>query len=241
MSDFKYTNLVVQSNSLILQTNWKLNTVPLKVFKVLISCIDTKNPPENNLVSISKYDLNKFINGHSDVNYTFLRKQVKSLQSQVVEIKDANGDILSLSILPKVTWKKSSDEVVCEFGEDLMPYLINLKENFTIYNIMDLKSFSSKYGIMIYEYLKTEQFKTYSINKNFISIDDLKIITGTVNIKSYSTFEVFDRKVLKIAKNDINNSNLEFLVDYDKVYAGRKINGIRFKTRPRKSYKDISF
>ncbi len=54
MSDFDIKNKVVQANDLVQLSKWNLDAVPLKILKTLVSCIDTKNPPKDNTVCISK-------------------------------------------------------------------------------------------------------------------------------------------------------------------------------------------
>jgi plasmid replication initiation protein len=240
MSDYKQTNLVVQANSLIRQANWNMKAVPLKVFKVLISCIDTKNPPKDNKVTITKKELNDLLGSEvSDGSYPQLKKAVLSLQQQIVELRLDESKIMTLSIAPYVTWDHESDLISVEFGRNLMPYLIELKEKFTQYPVANLTAFSSKYGLILYEWLKSEEYKTMDRDQNVIEIDDLRRLTGTV--KKYADFRNFEKKVLKAAVNDINDSALEFLVSYDKVKVGRSITAIRFKTRPRQSYKEKTF
>ena len=240
MSDYKQTNLVVQANSLIRQANWNMKAVPLKVFKVLISCIDTKNPPKDNKVTITKKELNDLLGSEvSDGSYPQLKKAVLSLQQQIVELRLDESKIMTLSIAPYVTWDHESDLISVEFGRNLMPYLIELKEKFTQYPVANLTAFSSKYGLILYEWLKSEEYKTMDRDQNVIEIDDLRRLTGTV--KKYADFRNFEKKVLKAAVKDINDSALEFLVSYDKVKVGRSITAIRFKTRPRQSYKEKTF
>lgn len=240
MSDYKNTNFVVQANSLIRQTNWNMKAVPLKVFKVLISCIDTKNPPKDNKVIITKKELNDLLGSDvSDGSYPQLKSAVLSLQKQIVEIQLSESKKATLSIAPYVVWDYESDLITVEFGKGLMPYLVDLKERFTQYPVANLTAFSSKYGLILYEWLKSEDYKTMDRDQNVIEIDDLRRLTGTM--KKYADFRNFEKKVLKAAVNDINDSALEFLVSYDKVKVGRSITAIRFKTRPRQSYKEKTF
>lgn len=235
MSDFNENNLVVQSNELIRQVNWNLDTVPLKIFKILISCIDTKNPPKDNTIIITKKELYDILG--SNEHYEHIRKQVKSLQSKIVELKKDNGDIVSLSIMPYVTWKNNSELVICEFGRGLMPYLIELKERFTKYNVMNVKAFKSRYGLIIYEYLLSLRYQKEPIY--YVKMNDLRRMTGTT--KLYKRFINFEERVLKPAMEDINSGTLEFLVKYEKIKIGRFIDGIQFYTRERNTYKENSF
>ena len=230
-SDFKDSNLIVQSNELIQQTNWNINAIPLKIFKTLISCIDTKNPPIDNKIIILKKELYDLLG--SNENYQYLEHQIKSLQSKVVKLKKENGDILSLSLLPSVLWKKSSDEIICKFSDELMPYLINLKENFTKYNVLEIKGFSSKYGLILYEYLLSEKYKNLAEKRYTLEMSYLRKITGTE--KKYNDFRNFEKKVLKVAIDDINTAVVSILVDYKKIKYGRKVEYIKFQIRNRNS------
>lgn len=238
MSDFNENNLVVQANSLIQQTNWKMNTIPLKIFKVLISCINTKNPPKDNRVRIEKKELYKLINADNSENshnYTFLKNQVKSLQSHIIELKTEDG-LETLSIVPNVYWKK--DYIECVFNNDLMPYLIELKERFTQYPVYNLTAFKSKYSIIIYEYLMSERYKQE--NPIVILMDDLRYITGTQN--KYNLTKYFEKNVLIPAVEDINNNPLEFLVKYQKIGTkGKKITAIHFYIRDRISFTEKNY
>ena len=237
MSDFKDTNLVVQANYLIQQANWKMNAIPLKIFKVLISCIDTKNPPKDNKVTITKKELYDLLGSEvSPGSYDQLKKAVKSLQKQIVEIRKEDGSIVSLSVLPYVTWEADSENVICEFGRDLMPYLIELKEHFTQYPVINLKMFDSKYGLILYEWIKS---KTYDTTSAIITLDDLRKLTGTE--KKYADFRNFEKRVLKPAKDDINQGGLEFLVDYEKIKKGTKIEKIIFRIKKRQSWRENEF
>lgn len=240
MSDFNLNNKVVQANELIQQANWKMNTVPLKLFKTIISCIDTENPKEQ--VTITKKELANFMDAGE--NYTYLRTQIKSLQRQIVEIKKEDA-IISLSILPKVIWNAKSEDIVCQFDKDIMPYLVELKGMFLQYDVGSLKNFDSKYGVILYEYLLSrERQENATIINNpkhefYISIENLRRLTGTED--KYPRIEAFKRKVLSNAENDINNANVEFLMKWTAEKKGRKVSGVRFQIRKRTSYAEKEY
>ncbi len=243
MAEISRNNLVVQANKLVQQTNTNMDAVPLKIFKSLISCIDTKHPPKDNTVTISKKGLRELL-GYEDTdkNYTTLRKQMKSLQGKVVEIQEDNGDILSVTMIPTVTWKKNTDEVLCEFHREIMPYLIELQERFLEYPVGHLPFFHSKYGIVLYEYLLSthRQYGDYVIN---ITIDQLRFITGTQ--KKYKEYKDLKRNVINPAIEDINqNKDLEFLCKAEPIQDPAKrtrYKSIRFTIRRRTSVLDEDF
>lgn len=240
MSDFKINNKVVQANELIQQANWNMNTLPLKIFKTVVSCIDTDHPKKE--VCIAKKELAEFLGVGK--NYVYLKNQMKTLQRQIVDIKKGD-DVISVSVLPKVTWKANDDMIICHFDEDIMPYLVELKGMFLQYDVGSLIGFESKYGVILYEYLLSRERQenatklTNTKHEYYITIADLRRLTGTTD--KYPRMESFQRKVLVAAENDINNSNVEFLMRWETVKNGRKIDGIRFKIRKRTSFKEVTF
>ena len=60
ISNYSDNNKVVQANELIRKSTGNINTVALKTFRLLISCVDTKNPPKDYSVYVTKEDLLSF-------------------------------------------------------------------------------------------------------------------------------------------------------------------------------------
>ena len=140
MSDFNVKNKVVQSNDFIQLSKWNLNAVPLKIFKTLISCIDTLHPPKDNMISISKGELFNMIGSESDGGYDYLKRKIKELQKTSITISEPNREIF-VPLVNKIIWNKDDDNITCRFDEDLMPYLIDLQERFLQYDVASLKNF----------------------------------------------------------------------------------------------------
>lgn len=243
MSNFDIKNKVVQANDLVQFSKWNLSAIPLKVFKALVSCIDTKHPPKDNTVTISKKELYDLLGTNDDTNYTYLREQVRSLQKQIIEIRRADGSIVSLSMVPTVVWPpKESDKLVeCTFSKELMPYLIDLHERFLQYDVAALKNFKSKYGLILYEYLLSrERQERQSEHKYSISIENLRLLTATEN--KFKAFREMNRKVVIQATEDINSAGVEFLVQAkNNGKRGVKATHVEFTLRKRTSCTETNF
>lgn len=241
MSNFDIKNKVVQANDLVQLSKWNMNVVPLKIFKALISCIDTKNPPKNNTVSISRQEINSLLNANENDEY--IKRQIKSLQKQIIELKLKNGSTLMLSLVPKVVYpnKYSNDDIQCTFAEEIMPFIFDLKERFLQYDVASLKNFKSKYGLILYEYLLSrERQERQSEHKYSISIENLRRLTDTeTKLKDSKNFK---RRVIKASVEDINTSGVEFLVKAsDNARQGVKATHVEFELRKRTSFQETEF
>lgn len=228
-NEFSENNLVVQSNDLIQNANWRLNTMSLKLYKMVISCIDTENPPKDNKIRLSKNEIIKFLEAENvlqgtktDQRYSTVRKALKNIRDKSVDLDMGKG-VLTVGLMDSVYWEKDTDIVTCRIGPEMMPFLIDLNRNFLQYPVLNVQCFSSKYGIILYELLMSEWKKTQFKHFTF-EVDDLRYSTNTVN--KYSKWVNFEARVLKPAVDDINQAEVEFFVKYRKRKGGGK--SIRF-------------
>ena len=240
MSDFDINNKVVQANELIQLSKWNLNAVPLKLFKTLISCIDTHNPPKDNMISISKRELFGIVGSESDGGYDYLKRKIKELQKTSIKIDEPKREIY-VPLVNKIVWNKDTDIIICRFDEDLMPYLINLQERFLQYDVASLKNFKSKYGLILYEYLLSrERQERQSEHKYSISIENLRRLTDTES--KLRDMKNFKKRVVETSVDDINSSGVEFLVEAtSNGKRGVKATHIEFTLRKRTSISETSF
>lgn len=231
-SDYKETNLIVQSNELVQHTNWEMNFIPMKLFKGIVSCINTSDPPKDNRVVIEKQDMYKIVGiDKSKSNYTYLRRQMESLMQHIIYIQKKDK-IVQIPLVSKVIWDVNKDVVECFFDDEIMPYLIQMQGKYLQYPVTNLTGFSSKYGLIIYENLLS-RVKQYKTSTHILDIDEIRHITGTKD-KYKKTFD-FENRVLNTAVDDINHANVEFLVKYKTVKRGKSIRSVEFIIRPRTS------
>lgn len=244
MSDFDLNNKVVQANELVREANWTLDTISLKLFKTLVSCINTLDPPEDNTVSMSKKELYDLLGSDSKNNYDYLKNKLRALQGTTIKLHDNAEEESYITLITKTVWRKKENTVSCTFNEEIMPYLIEMHALFLQYEVGNIKKIDTKYGLILYEYLlsmaRQEQATTTNPKYEYkISMQRLRGLTGTE--KKYARFEAFERKVLKTAEKDINTAGVEFLMRYTKNKTGRSVEEISFNIRVRTSILEDKF
>ncbi|WP_282675273.1 replication initiation protein, partial [Lactococcus lactis] len=226
---------VVEHNSLITSIA-KMDKTPLKMFELAVSCINTEEPPKDNTVYLSKRDLFAFFKVSDNDKHSRFKQAVEKMQKQAFfQIKEEQGKgfkFKSIVPIPYVEWTDYNDEVKIEFHREIMPYLINLKKNFTQHALSDIAELNSKYSIILYRWLSMQynQYEHYSVKGGrraeqveayrnpSISIKELRIMTDTV--KLYKEFRDLDKRVLKESLEEIN-AHTSFNVTYDKIKKGR--------------------
>ena len=233
---------VVEHNSLITSIA-KMDKTPLKMFELAVSCINTEEPPKDNIIYLSKAELFTFFKVDDSNKHTRFKQAIELMQKQaffqIKEVKDKGYEMTSIVPIPTVKWNSYNDDVMIRFNQDIMPYLIELKQNFTKYALSEIMELNSKYSIILYKWLSMNynQYEHYS-NKggrraeqveNYrnpsISVKELRTITDTVN--AYKEFWNFENRVLKKPLEEIN-AHTSFNVTYEKVKKGRSIDSIVF-------------
>ena len=226
---------VVQANELIRQTNWQLSKTPIKLFKTLVSCLDTENPPSDNTVTVEKRQLVKLLD--TDLtNYYYLKQQLKILITSV-KVLDSDEVEHYCALVTDIIWEKNNDFVSVTFHKDVMPYLL-VSSNFLKYPVEIIPQFNSKYGLILFENLYSRE-KQYHFGNYNIPVSELRWITGTT--EQYKSWVNFENRVIKTAVNDINNVNAPILVKYRKIKQGRSINSLQFYVRKRTSIFENDF
>lgn len=246
---------VVEHNSLITSIA-KMDKTPLKMFELAVSCIDTEEPPKDHTVYLSKEELFAFFKVSDNDKHSRFKQAVEKMQKQAFfQIKEEAGKgfkFRNIVPIPYVEWTDYHDEVKIEFHREIMPYLINLKQNFTQHALSDIAELNSKYSIILYRWLSMNynQYEHYSYKGGrreeqveayrnpSISIRELREITDTIS--EYQRFDRFESYILKNSLKEIN-AHTSFNVTYEKIKAGRSIDSIIFHIEKKRRADDNSY
>ena len=171
------------------------------------------------------------------------------------QIKEEQGKgfkFKSIVPIPYVEWTDYHDEVKIEFHREIMPYLINLKKNFTQHALSDIAELNSKYSIILYRWLSMQynQYEHYSVKGGrraeqveayrnpTITVKELRVMTDTVN--EYKRMFQFTEWILEKPLAEIN-AHTSFNVSYEKVKKGRSIDSIVFHIEKKRMADDNSY
>ena len=233
---------IVEHNDLITSVA-KMDKTPLKIFELAVSCIDTENLPKDNIIYLSKAELFTFFKVDDNGKHTRFKEAISKMQEQAFfEVREEAGKgfkFRRILPIPTVEWTDYDDKVMIRFNQDIMPYLIELKQNFTQYALSDLIDLNSKYSIILYKWLSMSynQYEHYSAKGGrraeqveayrnpSISMQELRTITDTTT--KYERFTKFETRVLREPLEEIN-AHTSFNVTYEKVKKGRSIDSIVF-------------
>ncbi len=220
--EYQRYSYVVKSNKLIQQSRFSLSTQQQKILLYIISQIE----PFDTEFKTYKFKITEFcavcgIEPKGDI-YAMLKRQIKDISDKSLWIETEKGRETLVRCIEKPYIDKKSGTVELKLDEDMKPYLLQLKEKFTEYELIYTLNFKSKYSIRLYEYLKSIHFDKQEEYTIKLPINSFQKMLDS----NYTDFKDFHTRVLKPAHKEINlYSDLNF--DYELLKSGRKVSDIK--------------
>lgn len=227
--DTMKNNLIVKHNDLI-QARYNLSLNEQKIVLYAASQID-RDKDNFNMITISIKEFTELL-GTTQERYTEFREIAESLISKTLYINKEGSELVT-SWLSSMEYITDKGIIELEFSKKLIPYLLQLKERFTRYQLENILYLENKYSIRIYELMKQHQ----NIGKREFELQELK---KTLMIEGqYERVYDLERRILKPSMEEINE-HTDIIIDYEKIKTGRKITGFVFtieaKDQDQKNY-----
>lgn len=223
MKEREYT--ITKANELIQKSRYSLSTQQQKIILYLISQIN----PKATEFKKAKFKIQEFckvcgIDCESGKNYTSLKEQIKKISDRScwVKLEDGRETILRWIEKPYIDEKSGTIEII--FDKDMKPFLLELRKNFTQFELSYALLFKSKYSIRLFELLESYHYhKLEPLEKKF-NIEELKKILDCENYKAFKDFRL---RVLDTAVKEINENTM-YNLKYDLIKEVRTYTEIVF-------------
>lgn len=216
-------NYVRKANALIQKSRFSLSTQQQKIILYLISQIS----PADKEFHVYSFSISNFCKvcgiNNSGSNYEELKTQIKRIADKSLWLISADGMRESL-----IRWIEEPEIILntgtvnLRLNEKLKPYLLELKKNFTQYQIIYTLYFHSKYSIRLYELICSIHYHETQEYRKQYSVDELRSLLDS---DGYDCYRDFRRRVLDKAISEINEHS-DKNVSYDTITQGRKVVGI---------------
>lgn len=212
-------NLVIKSNDLI-NARYQLTYAEMRIILLMISLIHKDDDDFKDYRIYIKDFMNEAGTKHKG-EYTRAREITKELMKKVLEIPTEKG-YTQVAWIAGAKHYNGEGHIDISFHPFLKPYLLNLKERFTKYDIKFVLSFHSPYSIRIYELLKQYE----KIKERTISVDELK---GLLKLEDkYRLYGHFKKRVIHQAQKDLEKS-ADIYFTFKEIKRGRKVRFLKFR------------
>lgn len=224
-ADNKY-NIVVKANDLITKSRFSLTTQQQKIVLYLISKI---NPFDEDF-QLLEFSIPEFCKAcgfqyNSGKHYETMKSHIKSIADKSVWVRLENGKETLLRWIEKPYIDERNGTIQIRLDRDMKPFLLQLKKNFTEYELVFTLYFKSKYTIRLYEYIKAMHgAKAKEPFEVIVSVEELK---QRMDADKYTEFRDFNKRVLIPTVEEINEHS-DKILSYEFLKSGRKITAIKF-------------
>jgi plasmid replication initiation protein len=228
---------IVKSNSLI-QAKYRLSIQEQRIMLLAISQIaKDEELTDQKMYSVHASEFQDFTGVSLKQSYAELKQAALKLKRREVSITEKpNGqgkheEVLVAGWVQSIRYIKNYSRVDLRFNHDMIPYLNDLKKEFTVFSIknndhISLLKMNSNYAYRIYELMM--QWRGTASKENIcertIDINWLRDILDLPN--SYKAIGELKRRVLHPAIDDINNHS-PFWLKVSDLKSGRSITHIK--------------
>ena len=213
---------VIKSNDLIQKSRFDLGTQEQKIVLYLISKIrpeDTElHEYEFSIVEFCKICGIDYANGK---NYDNIKKTIKTLNDKSIWVTLKDGGETTMRWIERPYINNNSGVIKIKLDELMKPYLLQMQERFTQYELLYTLPMKSQYAIRLYEILKSYEWKkTVEM--------DLENLKRMMKAEHYTRFYDFKKKVIEIAMREIDDYT-DLKVEYTLKKKGKQFTSIVFQ------------
>ncbi|MDO4783163.1 MAG: replication initiation protein [Capnocytophaga felis] len=210
--------VVIKANSLI-EASYRLTINEIRILALTVGVMD----PNSNQ-QVFDFSVADFVREFPEIQlknaYKEIQIAIKKLYDRSVRTED-NERVTDFRWVSSKTYYKREGRFRIVLTNEVMPYLTQIKGQFTRYQLRNISAFNSVHAIRIYELCS--QYR--SVGSREISVDDLKKWLQVED--KYPRWDNFKSKVIEPAVTEINaKSDLHISVEPKKQ--GRKIIALDF-------------
>ena len=239
----KLDNRIVSEHNDLIRSTANMTSLSLKLFEIAVSAMDSREKQPSHEVRINKEQIYNALGIKGTSKNQQLSKALNTLRkSSNFEITtEQNGEIHDIGITPVYYADNnySSDYAVIRFAPEILPFITDLKKNFTQYQLNDILHLKNKYAVSMYRWF-TMNYRQYEYYANSgkrredqiekyanpeITLEELRKLTGTE--KKYSAFYDVRRYIIDPICNKITK-HTKYNITYDRIKSGRKVVAIKF-------------
>jgi|SRR5471030_361856 plasmid replication initiation protein len=224
-------DLIAYKSNALIEASYKLT---LQEQRFLLVCIGRFNPKEENPEKTLTITAAEFYESFPDMGRQHaeakLKEAIDRLWDRSIIIRDEKKREEFRWIQYRAQYLTGEAKVKITFSDAIMPYLSQLKGQFTRIIVKNVSSLSSAYSIRIYELL--QQFRT--TGDRMITVEDFRSMLGIDD--KYKNFKDLNKLLIKPAIEELNEKS-DLSATVDTVKKGRKVVALHFRFKEDKQIK----
>lgn len=216
--------LSVKKSNYLNQASYKLSVIEQKVIALLAAQIKDDD------IGFQPYclDIREFqtLIGNKSMNYAYIEEVANSLQNRELHIQFTNAqgavEHLNTRWLSSSRYIEGTGVVELRFDPNLQPFLLQLKNRFTMYRLENIIQLTSQFSIRLYELLKQYE----NIGSRTFTLEELREFIG-IDDTQYRLYADFKRRIILAAQKELKEKSDVFF-EFEEVKVGRSVGKLLF-------------
>ncbi|MGI4872561.1 MAG: replication initiation protein [Janthinobacterium lividum] len=229
------SKVVVQHNALV-NARFELSTVEMRLFMAMLSRIG-RDDNEFREMHIPLTEIVALSGRRPSVkDYQQVAAMCDQLVSRILHIerptesrrrrerRTATPDFDKIPLMAYAKYRGEEGALRVRFNDEVMPYLLQLHQNFTKAQVVQLLKLKSPHSYRIYWLLK----EYAGFGTRVLGLEELKSILNLVG--QYKQFPLFRLRVLDRAQQELSQTDLPFR--FELLREGKSVSQIKFIFKP---------
>ena len=252
---FDTNELTVKKSNALISAKYRTTLLENKILAIALTRLEVHG--DSMWAMMYPGELKQILGNENDSNiYRKLKRIAKTMVGHHVVIEDGQGNFKAFSMITNVEYVGRVFKIV--FNKELIPYVYQLRSNYTTFSLATLVGFSKNSSWRIYELLRKEIYREKFTTKEYIKkeydIFELRFMIGLVNTdeegvkraeasgksweeiyekyaieKQYQTWYDFKTRVLEPAQKELaQKSDIRFEFKGIRMGIGGKVRRIEF-------------
>jgi plasmid replication initiation protein len=229
------TEVEIRQHNAFTNARYEYSELQLDLLFFLIA--NLRKDQQTSVYKLDISDLSKITGKKYHLNY--LRQATEDMGNKMFEIETPER-YKQLWLFRTVEFIKGTRIMEVKLSEDILPYLFDLKNNFTTYELAAALRLKSKYAKRIYQFCS--QWKDQGATKKY-DLEDFKKMLGLLDDKGVdkmSRASDFKKSVLDISVKQINE-HTELYISYKLEKQGKAFKNIVFTVKQQALAETIPF
>ena len=220
--------LTVHKANNFVQASYSMTLDEMRILSLTLGVFNPKNPSKRGFDFTVAEFCKHFPEVNPDIAYTQVRNAVLKISKRWVTLVDNEHELTEVALIHKRSYFKKEGRFYIEFHDELIPYISELHDNYTKYQLVNIGAFSSTHSIRLYELCS--QYRDTGWRQT--SVDELKDWLQVSD--KYDRYNNFNQRVLTPAIDEINAKS-DLLVSVEPIKRGRSIVSLKFTIKSKKS------
>lgn len=218
--------MVVKANDLIQKSRFNLSLLQQKIVLYLIAQIK----PWDEDFTLYEFSIKEFcdicgIEQKGGRNYNMLKQAIKEIADKSLWVTLPNGKETLMRWIEKPYIDEHSGTIQIRLDKDMKPYLLQLQDNFTQYELFWTIQFKRKYSVRLYELAKSIHYYELDSYERVYELEELRKL---LDAETYTTWQTFKTRVLEPAIEEINAYS-DKTISYETVTYGKVVARIKLR------------